>query len=76
MQVISTVQLPKTSETADLYVKLDGNTHIDFDAGKIILHQGSTICFNTYFNSIYENYYIKYTTLNELQYRLKLAGAF
>ncbi|RUT04800.1 galactofuranosyltransferase [Dulcicalothrix desertica PCC 7102] len=76
MQVVSRLQLPKTSETADLYVKLDGNTQIDFDAGKIILHQGSTISFNTYFNSIYENYYTKYTTLNELQYRLKLEGAF
>ncbi len=76
MEIVSRLQLPKTPETADLYVKLDGNTRIDFDAGKIILHQGSTISFNTYFNSIYENYYIKYTTINGLQYRLKLAGTF
>lgn len=76
MQVVSRLQLPKTPETVDLYVKLDGNTHIDYDTDKIILHQDSIVSFNTYFNSIYENYYTKYTTLNELQYRLKLAGAF
>jgi galactofuranosylgalactofuranosylrhamnosyl-N-acetylglucosaminyl-diphospho-decaprenol beta-1,5/1,6-galactofuranosyltransferase len=76
MQVISRVQLPKTPQIADLYVKTDGNIHVDYNASKIILHQGSNLSFNTYFNSIYENYYAKYTTLNELQYRLKLEGAF
>ncbi|BAZ10236.1 family 2 glycosyl transferase [Calothrix sp. NIES-4071] len=80
MQVISRLELPKTLETSDLYVKLNGNAslndYIDFDASKIILHQGDTLSFNTYFNSFYESFYNKYTTLNQLEYQLKLVGEF
>ncbi len=76
MQVISRLQLPNTLDTSDLYLKLEGNPFIDFDAYKVILHQNDKISFNTYFNSIYENFYTKYTTLNELKYQLKLTGTF
>ncbi len=76
MQVISRLQLPNTLDTSDLYLKLEGNSSIDFDAHKIILHQSDKISFNTYFNSIYESFYTQYTTLNELKYQLKLIGAF
>jgi galactofuranosylgalactofuranosylrhamnosyl-N-acetylglucosaminyl-diphospho-decaprenol beta-1,5/1,6-galactofuranosyltransferase len=76
MQILSRLQLPKTSETSEMYVKLDGQASIDLDAQKIILHQGDTLSFNTYFNSIYESYYTRYTTINEFQYQLKAVGDF
>lgn len=76
MQVISRLQLPSTLETSDLYVKLEGNPSIDFDAHKVILHQNDKISFNTYFNSFYETFYNKYTTLNQLEYQFKLVGEF
>ncbi len=78
MKVVSRVQLPQTSETSDLYVKLAEDTSIDFHLGdrEITVHEGSTISFNTYFNSIYEKFYTKYTTLSSLYYLLKLEGDF
>lgn len=76
MQILSRLQLPKTSETSEMYVKLDGQASIDFDAGKIILHQGDTLSFNTYFNSIYESFYSEYTTINQFLYQLKVIGDF
>lgn len=78
MQVISRLQLPKDSGTSDLYVKLHYDAFIDSNANNstITLQQGGTISFNTYFNSFYESFYTKYTTLNELVYRLKLIGEF
>lgn len=76
MQILSRLQLPKTAETSEMYVKLDGQASIDLDAGKIILHQGDTLSFNTYFNSIYESFYSEYTTINEFLYQLKLVGDF
>jgi galactofuranosylgalactofuranosylrhamnosyl-N-acetylglucosaminyl-diphospho-decaprenol beta-1,5/1,6-galactofuranosyltransferase len=76
MQILSRLQLPKTSETSEMYLKLDGQASIDFDAEKIILHQGDTLSFNSYFNSIYESYYCKYTIINEFQYHLKIFGDF
>jgi galactofuranosylgalactofuranosylrhamnosyl-N-acetylglucosaminyl-diphospho-decaprenol beta-1,5/1,6-galactofuranosyltransferase len=78
MNVISRIQFPKTNETADLYVKLDQGVSLDFSEGdrKIFLPQGSTISLNTYFNSIYEKFYTKYTFLSSLYYLLKLEGDF
>ncbi|MBA3923045.1 MAG: glycosyltransferase [Nostocaceae cyanobacterium] len=78
MNVVSRVQFPKTSETSDLCIKYDGNASINFEASdcQVILAQGSTISFNTYFNSIYETFYTKYTTLSEIYYLLKLEGDF
>ncbi len=78
MNVVSRVQFPQTDETSDLYIKLAQGISIDFHAGdtKIILPEGSTLSLNTYFNSIYEKYYTKYTTLRSLSYLLKLEGDF
>jgi galactofuranosylgalactofuranosylrhamnosyl-N-acetylglucosaminyl-diphospho-decaprenol beta-1,5/1,6-galactofuranosyltransferase len=76
MQFVSRLQLPKTSETSDLYAKFNGSAFVDFDANKVMLSQNDSVSFNTYFNSIYENFYTKYTTLNELKYQFKLLGAF
>ena len=78
MNVVSRVQFPQTDETSDLYIKLGQGISIDFHIGdrKIILAEGSTISLNTYFNSIYEKYYTKYTTFSSLSYLLKLEGDF
>lgn len=76
MNIISRVQLPKTSETSDLYIRLDGNAFIDFNTNQAILHQNSKLSLNTYFNSIYESFYTKYTNLHELKYQFKLLGTF
>jgi galactofuranosylgalactofuranosylrhamnosyl-N-acetylglucosaminyl-diphospho-decaprenol beta-1,5/1,6-galactofuranosyltransferase len=77
MQVVSRVQFPNQTETSELYIKLDAGASIDFHAGGTsIMHEGNTISLNTYFNSIYEIFYTKYTTLSSLYYLLKLEGDF
>ncbi|WP_414584977.1 glycosyltransferase [Scytonema sp. PCC 10023] len=78
MKVVSRVTFPKTAETSEVYMKLDAGTFIDFQASnsQIILSEGSSISLNTYFNSIYEIFYTKYTTLSSLYYLLKLEGDF
>ncbi len=78
MKVVSRVKFPKTAETSEVYMKLDAGTFIDFQASnsQIILSEGSSISLNTYFNSIYEKFYTKYTTLSSLYYLLKLEGDF
>ncbi|MBF2064482.1 MAG: glycosyltransferase [Calothrix sp. C42_A2020_038] len=75
MQFVSRVQLPKNSETSELYIRLNKSTFVG-DSNQLFLHQNDIISFNTYFNSIYENFYTKYTTLQELRYRFKLLGTF
>jgi galactofuranosylgalactofuranosylrhamnosyl-N-acetylglucosaminyl-diphospho-decaprenol beta-1,5/1,6-galactofuranosyltransferase len=76
MQVINRLQLPTKLEISNLYLNLQGNPTIDFEAHKVTLNQNDKISFNTYFNSLYENFYTKYTTLNQLIYQLSLTGAF
>ncbi|MBD2778471.1 glycosyltransferase [Iningainema tapete] len=78
MNVVSRVQFPQTSETSDLYIRCPADISIDENAGdrQITLPQGSTISLNTYFNSIYEKFYTKYTSLKSLYYLLKLEGDF
>jgi galactofuranosylgalactofuranosylrhamnosyl-N-acetylglucosaminyl-diphospho-decaprenol beta-1,5/1,6-galactofuranosyltransferase len=78
MNIISRVQFPNSTETSDLYIKCDAGAFIDFDSGdrQVALHQGSTVSLNTYFNSIYEKFYAKYTTLSLLYYSLSLNGDF
>ncbi len=78
MKVLSRVQLPKTAETFELYIKLDQSFSLESltKNRQISLHQGSTLSFNTYFNSIYEQFYTKYTTVSSLYYLLKLEGDF
>lgn len=72
MQVISRVQFSKTPDMADLYMRFDGV----FEDKKIIFLKNSTVSLNTYFNSIYENYYNKYTNIRSFDYLLKLEGDF
>ncbi|MEC4813838.1 MAG: glycosyltransferase family 2 protein, partial [Scytonema sp. PMC 1069.18] len=78
MNIVSRVQFPKTTETSELYIRLSPDTSRDFDSSnpQIVLQSGSTISFNTYFNSIYEKYYKKYTTLKSGYYLLRLEGDF
>ena len=78
MQVISRIQFPQTVETSDLYFNLDKNTSLNSlpEDRKNTLCKGCTLSFNTYFNSIYEKFYTKYTILNSLYYFLKLEGDF
>ncbi|MDF5715358.1 MAG: glycosyltransferase, partial [Rhizonema sp. NSF051] len=77
MNIVSRIQFPQTDAASELYFKVDQSS-TDFSAGdpKVVLHKGSKISFDTYFNSFYENFYTKYTILHSLYYLLKLEGEF
>ncbi|GAB1539861.1 glycosyltransferase [Scytonema sp. NUACC21] len=78
MQVVSRVQFPQSVETSALYFKFDASTSKDSHArdNQIILKRGTILSLNTYFNSIYEKFYTKYTSFSSLYYLLKLEGDF
>ena len=57
---------PVNSLLSDLWISPEG----------IQCKKGAIASFNTYFNSIYETYLTKYTTLSNLFYRLRLEGSF
>ncbi|KOP27857.1 glycosyl transferase family 2 [Hapalosiphon sp. MRB220] len=78
MNIVSRIQFPKTAETSDLYFKVSNHVLINFnqDKNQIILSEDNTISLNTYFNSLYEKFYTKYTSLNSLYYLLRLEGDF
>ncbi|MDM9381594.1 glycosyltransferase [Chlorogloeopsis sp. ULAP01] len=78
MNIVSRVQFPQNFEISDLYFKVVNNISINLneDSNQIVLHEDSTISLNTYFNSIYEKHYTKYTSINSLHYLLKLEGDF
>jgi len=42
----------------------------------VVLSQGGIVSSNSYFNSFYELFYTKYTTLSSIYYVLKLEGDF
>lgn len=43
---------------------------------RILLSKDGHLSFNSYFNSWYEKFYVKYTSLNSFYYQLKLEGDF
>ncbi|RAM50286.1 MAG: glycosyltransferase family 2 protein [Hapalosiphonaceae cyanobacterium JJU2] len=78
MHIVNRVQFPQTVEISDLYFKVSHDVSMNFheDKKQIILYEDSTISLNTYFNSFYEKFYTKYTSINSLSYLLKLEGDF
>lgn len=78
MQVVSRISLPKSADVASLYVQHSGSATIGdrLDGQEVACCQGDVISFNSYFNSIYESFYTKYTNLDSVYYLLKLKGDF
>lgn len=77
MSIISKICFPASPELTNLYFKLeDGCTILSYEKSTIILGMNKKVSLNTYFNSIYENYIVKYTSIKDLRYELFLEGAF
>lgn len=77
MQIVNRISFPKSSEVANLYLQFQQGASFDYsDAPEIVFNQGGIVTTNSYFNSIYENFYNKYTSLDSLYYQLRLEGDF
>lgn len=76
MNIIGRIKLPKSSDITDLYLRCNEASSIDEASQSVALRQGGTISSSAYFNSFYEKYYVKYTSINSIYYRLKLEGDF
>lgn len=78
MHIVGRTRLPKSAEVAKLYLQCNDKTAIDYSAETpevVFAHRG-VISTNSYFNSLYETFYSKYTSLEKLYYLLKLEGDF
>ena len=78
MNVLSKINIPKSEETRNLYIRCNETASINFaeTQPEIILQKGGMISSNTYFNSFYEQYYANHTNLNSVYYLFKLSGDF
>ena len=76
MQVVNRISFPPSGEIANLYLQLESASLNESTTDEIVLTQGGIVSTNSYFNSIYENFYTKYTSLESLSYQLKLEGDF
>ncbi|HCF30625.1 MAG TPA: glycosyl transferase family 2 [Cyanobacteria bacterium UBA11049] len=77
MHIVGRIRLPKSVEVSNLYINCDRAAAIDYsESPAIFFDRGGIVSSNTYFNSLYENFYAKYTNLDSLSYRLKLEGNF
>ncbi|MEG3849173.1 glycosyltransferase family 2 protein [Microcoleus sp. herbarium19] len=78
MNIVGGIKLPKSVATSALYVQCNEAASINYqeDDKKVVLRQGGIVSSSSYFNSFYEKYYTKYTTLSSIYYVLKLEGDF
>ena len=76
MYIIQRIRFPLTIDDTELYLRVDSSAHYDTQKEIIRFNGSGTISLNTYFNSFYEKYYIKNTTLRSASYLLDLAGNF
>ncbi len=78
MTIISRIRFPAKIDITGLYIKIDRINQINYclDEQKIIVNKNGLISLNTYFNSFYETFYVKYTKIESIYYLLKLEGDF
>lgn len=78
MTILSRIRLPEPTGPTDLYVRSSTDFRIESNGRDRTIHltQGDQLSFNTYFNSLYESFYAKYTSLTEVYYLLRVAGRF
>jgi len=78
MHIVGRTRLPKSAEVANLYLQYSDKTTINYSAEtlEVVLDRQGVISTNSYFNSLYESFYAKYTTLDRIFYLLKLEGSF
>ena len=78
MNIVSGINIPKSADASDLYIQCNESASINYqeDEKKVVLSQGGIVSSNSYFNSFYELFYTKYTTLSSIYYVLKLEGDF
>ncbi|MBW4439901.1 MAG: glycosyltransferase family 2 protein [Plectolyngbya sp. WJT66-NPBG17] len=76
MNIVGRIKLPKSADITELYIQCNEAVSIDEASERVALRQGGIISSSSYFNSFYEKYYVKYTSLSSIYYRLKLEGDF
>ncbi len=75
MHIVGRIRLPKSVEVSNLYINCDRGAAINYsDSPAIFFERGGIVSSNTYFNSLYENFYAKYTNIDSLSYRVRLEG--
>ncbi|MDV2991455.1 MAG: hypothetical protein N4J56_001109 [Chroococcidiopsis sp. SAG 2025] len=78
MHIVGRTKLPKSAEVAKLYLQCNDKAAINYSAEtpEVVFALQGLISTNSYFNSLYETFYTKYTSLDRLFYLLNLEGDF
>jgi galactofuranosylgalactofuranosylrhamnosyl-N-acetylglucosaminyl-diphospho-decaprenol beta-1,5/1,6-galactofuranosyltransferase len=78
MTILSRVRFPSSEDTLNLYIQGDQPLTLNRDERGCYasLQKGQTLSLNTYFNSMYETFYERYTTISTVHYVLTLEGTF
>jgi galactofuranosylgalactofuranosylrhamnosyl-N-acetylglucosaminyl-diphospho-decaprenol beta-1,5/1,6-galactofuranosyltransferase len=77
MTIIANLKMPESLDISALYLGIDGSFNDAYiDSQGIKIRRGSKVSLNTYFNSIYELYIVKYTCLENLFYQMIMDGDF
>jgi galactofuranosylgalactofuranosylrhamnosyl-N-acetylglucosaminyl-diphospho-decaprenol beta-1,5/1,6-galactofuranosyltransferase len=72
--LVQEIILPKDKSLTDLYMRMLCG-YVEFDENAVYMRKGSKISFNTYFNSFYEDYWSKYTCLEDAELELRFKGS-
>lgn len=76
MNVISTIKFPKVTNAAALYMQCNENVEVVEPGKMVAFKSGGKLSLNTYFNSLFEAFYTRYTSLRSLYFLLTLEGDF
>ena len=77
MDTIQRIRFPQEEDRFDLYFKLSGDSRVTAGLARSVdMGKGGRLSLDTYFNSFYEKYYLQYTNVRNVTFRLKLQGSF
>jgi galactofuranosylgalactofuranosylrhamnosyl-N-acetylglucosaminyl-diphospho-decaprenol beta-1,5/1,6-galactofuranosyltransferase len=71
---VQEIIFPKDKSVSELYIRLL-HGYMEFDNGSICIKKGARLSTNTYFNSFYEDYWKKYTSLDNARLVLQFKGS-
>ncbi|MDX2231927.1 MAG: glycosyltransferase [Leptolyngbyaceae cyanobacterium bins.349] len=76
MTLIGRIRLPNSFSEPELY--LTSSSALQWDESDRVIHfsHGEMVSTNTYFNSIYEVFYARYTSISTIYLQLNLEGSF
>lgn len=74
--LLGTLIFPPSADVVGLFLSLGWPSTLRWHGEAILLNANEIVTTNTYFNSFFESYYARYTSIDRVYYSLRLAGDF